>query len=192
MTPPTDSARSQNAESAAIAPRAVVLVGLRCTGKSTVGRELAQRLAWAFVDADDELARAVGQPAGDYLRTAGEPAFRAAEERVLVPLLASVRATVVATGGGAPTIPAVRAALAAEDLCCVWLQADPAVLVRRLASGEASRPALTDRDPAAEIAQLWREREPHYAAVARFSLDTSAAEPKATVAAIVDAVLASE
>ena len=169
-------------------PRAIVLVGLRCTGKSTVGRELATALGWGFVDSDAELARSVGMSAGDYLAQHGEPAFRAAEERALLPLFGSANRTVVATGGGAVMIPAVREALAAPGLCCVWLRADPAVLLRRLAAGGASRPALTDRDPAAEVAQLLREREPHYAAVAQISLDTTTTDPRSTATAIVAAL----
>lgn len=171
-------------------PSTVVLVGLRGAGKTTIGRAVADDLGLPFCDADDALAAAVGRPAGEWLAEVGEAAFREREEAVLVPLLRAAGAAVIATGGGAITIPAVRAALAADRLFPVWLTAPTAVLVARLAAAAArgvQRPALTGLDAAAECDLLRSRRDPLYAAVARLTVDTSAADPATCVAAIVRA-----
>ncbi|MCR9247059.1 MAG: shikimate kinase [bacterium] len=170
---------------------AIVLIGLRAVGKTTVGRALAAATGREFVDADELLAEQVGEPAGDFLARVGEAEFRRVEEAILLPLLAAPGDRVVATGGGAVTIPAVRAALqpgAAEaPLFVVWLRAEREVALARLAADGARRPALTELDPAAEFDRLAAEREPYYALAARFVIDSSAAAPATVAAAIVQA-----
>src|SRR5262249_10026393 len=105
------------------AVRAVVLVGPRAAGKSTVGRLLAERLGFRFADGDDLLAVAAGRPAGEYLAAAGEPAFRRLEAQVTVAALAAADAAVVALGGGAVTIDAVREALRRPELFVAFVHA---------------------------------------------------------------------
>lgn len=168
-------------------PRVIALIGLRCVGKTTIGRALAVRLGWQFADGDALLSAAVGKPAGEWLVEVGEEEFRRREAAVMLPLLASARDTVIATGGGAVTIPAVRQALGTTAVFPVWLMADTDVLVRRSAAAAVVRPALTPLLPGAEWDELRRRREPLYAALARFSIDTSATSVAACVAAIVAA-----
>ena len=71
-------------------------------GGTTAGKLLAERLGWAFVDADAEIERAAGKRVGRIFDEDGEPAFRLLEERVLEDLLLRID-TVIALGGGAVT-----------------------------------------------------------------------------------------
>src|SRR5690606_28472033 len=120
----------------------VALPGPRAVGKSTLGRALAARLGWRFVDTDDEVGTRVGCPAGAFLAARGEAAFRAVEAEVAVAALAPGPRAVVALGGGAVTLAAVRAALRRPGVVAVELRAPIEVLVERQARDP--RPKLTD------------------------------------------------
>jgi shikimate kinase len=115
---------------------AVVLCGFMATGKTTVGRLLADRLGVEFTDADEVIAARFGMPVGDIFAAHGEAAFRAAERDVCREL--AERGGVVAVGGGAVVDPADRAALARRGTL-VCLEADEATLAGRLA-GATGRP----------------------------------------------------
>lgn len=167
--------------------RAIVLVGLRGVGKTTIGRALTDILGWSFVDSDEALAVLVGKPAGDWLTEVGEAAFREREEAVLLPLLASARDTVIATGGGVVTIKAVRQSLVHGDLFPVWLDAPTPVLIERSKRAPGSRPPLTELLPGAEWEHLRELRKPFYAEVSSLVIDTSLAEPATCAQAIVQA-----
>jgi len=153
--------------------RNVVLIGMRASGKTTIGRALAARLELPFLDLDDEVARLSGCSAEALLAGQGEPAFRAVEARALA--AAAARAGhVIATGGGAVLHGPGFAALAATGTV-VWLTAEPQTLVARAASG--SRAPLSARPPAEEVAQLLTEREPLYRSAAHFVVRTDAGDP---------------
>ncbi|MBK7874800.1 MAG: shikimate kinase [Planctomycetes bacterium] len=164
--------------------RHVALVGLRCSGKSSVGRELAQLLHAPFVDLDDELTRVANSTAGsarfasagDVLAQWGETTFRSLESQVLREVLEAREGRVLATGGGAVLAPANRAQLALRARC-IWLRAGPAELARRLRADPTPRPSLTGRDPGDELVELARARGPLYAEVADWTLETAAHTP---------------
>ncbi len=169
--------------------RTIALVGLRASGKSTVGRELAARLGWPFVDGDERLGAVAGRPAGHCLAEWGEAVFRDLEEAIVLAELASPGPRVLATGGGAVTRSAVRAALREATCATVWLQVAEATLVARLQADPTPRPALTAApDVAAEVALLAARRRPLYAAVARLTM--AAMAPAAEVAAAILTALA--
>ena len=166
--------------------RAVVLVGPRASGKSTVGRALAERLGWPLVDGDEELAKQVGEPAGAYLRRVGEARFREVEESVSVALLEAARPRVVSLGGGAILSARLREMLGLKDLWTVFLSAPATELLRRMQSSSVDRPPLTAAEPEAEVRDLLVARLPLYREVANASFDTgeaSAAEVVDTIAA---------
>lgn len=79
--------------------RNIVLIGMPGSGKSTVGKALAERLGRTFVDTDEVFAEREGMLAGTYIEKYGEPAFRDAESRV-VKDFAKEKSLVIATGGG--------------------------------------------------------------------------------------------
>ena len=120
-------------------PQNIVITGFMGTGKTTVGRLLAQRLGRRFVDMDVLLAERFGKPIAAIFAEEGEEAFRAAEAE-LCAALAAEQALVIGTGGGALLNEASRAALAASGVL-VCLTAEEDEILRRLAAA-ADRPLL--------------------------------------------------
>jgi 3-dehydroquinate synthetase/shikimate kinase len=127
-------------------------------GKTTIGREVAERLGRMFVDADEEIERRTGSTISE-LFEAGEPRFRIVEEEVAADLLRGEPA-VVALGGGALLSEATRAALA-ERAVSVLIDVDPATAWER--SRDSSRPLAQDE---ARFHTLYEERRPVYEEVA--------------------------
>ncbi len=138
----------------------IVLVGLSGSGKSTVGRILAERLGWTFAGTDEEIARLHESTVGDVFTQLGEPRFREQEARLL-DRMAGQPTTVVATGGGVLTTPRGRQA-AARGLV-VWLRISPGEAHRRLGAGPGieHRPLLA-RDTLARLKSLLAARSHLY------------------------------
>ena len=169
-------------------PRAVVLVGPRASGKTTIGRALAGQLGWPLIDADQQLAAAVGESAGEHLRRVGEPGFRKAEEQVTVPLLDAADQQVLALGGGAVLSPMVRDRLLQADLWTAFLFAPPDQLVARIRASAVTRPPLTSLTLDAEVRSLFAARLPHYREVADATFDTAGQTAEEVADAIAAAV----
>ena len=151
----------------------VLLIGLRASGKSTLGAALAAQFEARFVDLDDRTARELGAAtAGDALRNAGEHAFRSAESRALA-AACDEPPQVIALGGGTPTAPGAAAfiGLLRQEGRAVVVYLDPplATLKARLQAEEGNRPSLTGRGVVAEIEEIARGRRPLYAALADFA-----------------------
>ncbi len=152
-----ESARSVETLRERLGARSVVLVGMPGSGKTSVGRRLAQRLELSFVDADTEIEKAADMPIADIFTQHGEPYFRAGEAKVIARILES-GPRVVATGGGAFMNPDTRAKVRAQGIS-VWLKADYAVLLRRI-KRKNDRPLFMNGDPEATLKRLLTEREP--------------------------------
>ena len=167
--------------------RGLALVGLRGTGKSTVGRILAQRLDRPFFDADVELERVAGRSIRAIFAEEGEPVFRDLESHVLAELTAR-RGAVLATGGGV-VLREPNRRLLRDFGFVVWLAADLAALASRLQAsprGLADRPALTPAGTLAELADTLRVRAPLYREVADAIVETD----RRTAPEVADAILA--
>jgi shikimate kinase len=148
----------------------VVLVGFMGCGKSSVGRALAERLGWGFLDTDLLVEEALGKPVREIFAAEGEAAFRAAEAEV-VRRAAAARGMVIATGGGALNDPESRSALRAGGVL-IWLCARPEAILARVGPAE-DRPLLAGAaDPLAAVEDLLARRTPLYAQ-ADYTLDTS-------------------
>jgi shikimate kinase len=145
---------------AALGARAVVLVGMMGSGKSSIGRRLATRLGIAFVDADSEIEQAAGMTIAEIFERHGEPYFRAGEARVIARLL-DQGPQVLATGGGAFMNPDTRAAIRRKGVS-IWLKAELDVLMKRI-KRRGDRPLLKTDDPAATLTALIEQRYPIYA-----------------------------
>jgi shikimate kinase len=187
MKPPDDAAEPEPGKtpespgpspSPSPIPSVVVLLGLPGAGKSTVGRILAQRLGYQFIDLDEEIAKTAGTTIAEIFHSKGEEAFRLLE-RQLTYGLSSVRRSVLAPGGGWIANPGVREALAADALL-VWLRVSPEEAVRRVATSGVARPLLAGPDPLAAIRALGAARNPQYAAADR-TVDVDGRSPDAIV-----------
>lgn len=146
---------------AALGARSIVLVGMPGSGKSSVGRRLAQRLGSDFVDADSKIEEAAnGMSIADIFAKHGEPEFRALEARVIARLLESGQ-SVIATGGGAFMNAETRRKVG-EHAVSVWLSAEISLLLERV-KRKSNRPLLRVDDPEAALRKLLSEREADYA-----------------------------
>ena len=138
----------------------VVLVGFMGAGKTSVGRSLARRLGWRFVDVDTVVAERSGRGIDEIFRTDGEGAFRLLEAAAATDALREAH-VVVATGGG---WAAREGALESLPSGCVsvWLGVGAEEAVRR-AEGDASvRPLLAVEDPLENASRLLSGRRPFY------------------------------
>jgi shikimate kinase len=149
---------------ARLGARAIALIGMPGSGKSSIGRRLAPRLGLAFVDADAKIEEAAGgMTVADIFERHGEAEFRALEARVIARLLDAGPA-VIATGGGALTHAGTRS-LIHQGAVCVWLKAEISVLLRRVRR-KSDRPLLKVADPEERLKELLAQREPLYAEAA--------------------------
>ncbi len=167
--------------------RGLALVGYRGTGKSTVGRILAERLGRPFADADNEIEAQAGRSIRSIFEEDGEPAFRERESRVLATLTTRLRGGVLATGGGAVLAEANRRLIRGFGFVA-WLAADPETLARRLSAsgaGVAERPPLTAAGTLGEIAGVLAARVALYREVADAAIVTDGLSPDR----VADAVL---
>ncbi|HEY8075742.1 MAG TPA: 3-dehydroquinate synthase, partial [Labilithrix sp.] len=138
--------------------RPVVLSGFMATGKSTVGKLVAERLGVPFVDTDAVLASQTGKTVGELFASEGEARFREREAALVLPMLASGKPQVIAFGGGTVTVGAVRHA-ALEAGTVVTLTAPPEAILARVSS-LAERPNLASGSPvdrARDLLTLRRE-----------------------------------
>lgn len=139
--------------------RNLALIGFMGTGKSSVGRQVAEALQFAFVDTDALIEERTGRTISDIFERDGEPAFREWEHRV-VEELAEGENTVIATGGGLPVNPANLESLKTHALV-VWLWTSAETIYQRVRA-HSHRPLLNGPDPLQKIQQLLVLREPYY------------------------------
>ncbi len=139
----------------------ILLVGLMGSGKTSVGKRLAQRLALPFIDGDMEIEKAAGLSLVDVLKCFGAEEYRAGEARVMKRLL-SGGSCVLASGGGSFVCEQTRR-LAKERAITVWLKADVDVLCNRTA-GRQHRPFLNGDDEKLrdKISNYINEEYPYY------------------------------
>jgi shikimate kinase/3-dehydroquinate synthase len=139
---------------------AIVCIGFMGAGKSTTAVSAASILGGDAIDVDRVLEQRLGKPIERIFSEDGEGAFRAAEERITLELLAAPGRPVLSLGGGAIGSAAVREALKREHLV-IWVDVDLETAWARCAGGK--RPLAQDRDG---FARLYAAREPLYAALA--------------------------
>lgn len=163
----------------------IALVGFRATGKSLIGRGLAELLGWGFVDMDDRLVESFGESIQEWVARAGWDAFREEESRLLATLGEEDR-LVVATGGGVVLRRENRAVLG-DRFYVVWLRAEKNTIQMRLSLDPRTagyRPPLTGLSREAEIEAMLTERRPLYEAVADLVQDTDERSPREIVSSI--------
>lgn len=161
----------------------IVLVGMMASGKSTVGRLLAETLGRPFIDTDEAIVAAAGRPVPQIFADEGETGFRAREAAVIAEVAAHDD-YVIATGGGAVLDPANREALRRSGHL-FWLDVPPADLYERAkAQGLAERPLLAGNDPLGVLTARTNERAGAYAAAAHDRINAGGRTPSDVVAEI--------
>ncbi|MFN7997692.1 MAG: shikimate kinase [Bryobacteraceae bacterium] len=159
----------------------IYLVGFMAAGKTTIGRLLADRLGWHFVDLDDDIEAAEGTTIARIFETRGEEEFRRAEHaamRARIKAIECGRPTVVALGGGAFVQPENYALLENNGIT-VWLDC-PFEMVCRRVEQSSHRPLA--RDPE-QFEHLYQSRQEAYSrADYRIAIDSD--DPAAAVDAV--------
>ena len=147
------------------------LIGMMASGKTTVGRQVAQRLGWGYLDSDDQVEARTGRTVKQIFEEDGEAAFRAEERAALEAAIADGRSVVVGVAGGAVLDPANRELLRRTGGTVAWLRAEPETLIERIRkSGQGHRPLLRD-DPEGTLRRLDAERRPLYQELADVIVD---------------------
>ena len=158
------------------------------TGKSTVGRRLAHKLGWEFLDTDDEINRVTGQTVRQIFESEGEEVFRQLEHEALVSALQHSSPHIIAGAGGV-ILRADNRELLQTAKHVVWLNAPLHVLVERIGhravKGDGHRP-LIDGDPAARLEELYAERESLYRGVSSVEIDVEGLQ----IHEVIDQILA--
>ena len=164
------------------APRPLlVLVGLMGVGKTTVGREVADRLGWAFVDNDELFERRTGTTAAAYAAEHGDAAMHEVEWTLLHEAVDRLEPTVLAVPGSVVDAPA----LDLDEAFVVWLRVDPEVVAGRVGAGD-HRPLLGE-EPGEVLARQLAERAGRYGDLADLVVEATGRAPAEAAERIVDA-----
>ena len=167
----------------------IALIGMRGSGKSVVGRELAILLGGTCVDTDELVVAQAGKSIAAVFHDEGETGFRNREYEAIKKIVGTPPA-VISVGGGAILDPRNIAALR-EVAKVVWLTATPDVLASRVSSDPTtpeSRPRLTDQSQPEEIKKLLSIRSPFYERAADVVVDTVHQTPKQIAQTILDRI----
>jgi len=152
----------------------IALTGFMGSGKTSVGRLVADALGCPFLDLDDIIVKKAGRSIPEIFRADGEKVFRRLEKDALEKTVAKYaeNTAVLALGGGTVTVPgAVK--LLQEKTLCIYLEADIDTLIARLQGQTEGRP-LADENMAARLAQ----REPLYREAAHVTIETAGLTPE--------------
>ena len=160
----------------------LVLIGYRGSGKTTVGRRLADRLKMRFVDTDDLIEERQGNPVSDIVKSHGWGHFRKLE-RNTIEEISKEDHLIIAPGGGAvldtDNVKALR-----ENGFIIWLKADKQTLLKRMNQDPGTntrRPTLTGKGTSEELKEVMSLREPIYKRVSEIQIDTSTLGVEAVV-----------
>ena len=140
-------------------PRHIVLVGLPGSGKSTVGKLVAEALGASLIDIDGLLVREMGMPILQIFGMLGEPRFREMEREAVKAAQARDPCVIVPGGGWAAQPGQLEAAK--QNSLVIYLKCQAGTAAKRSEQGEA-RPLLAGVDPVHKMKLLLEEREPFY------------------------------
>lgn len=156
-----------------------------CSGKSTLGRAVAEITGVPFVDLDQAVERRAGMSVREFFETQGEEAFRRLERQLLGEMCQSGEAVIVACGGGLPCQPGAMDEMRRHGLT-VWLRPSADRLIDRLMDGRDKRPLLagirTREEMRAFATDMLAKRTPYYAQ-AQAEFDSSLLETEEEIAA---------
>ncbi len=152
----------------------IVLIGFRGTGKSTVGKLLANRLKRDFVDTDEYIEKTTGKTIKDIFEEEGEEGFRKTEIEAIVKL-SKMKNKIIAAGGGAVLRDENVKSLKSNGFL-ILLEATPEIIHDRIMQDKKTtqqRPSLTNKNSFDEIKHLIDKRQPLYESAANYTINTS-------------------
>jgi XRE family aerobic/anaerobic benzoate catabolism transcriptional regulator len=167
----------------------IALIGLRGAGKSTLGKLLAKKIGWSFVELNKEIEAQNGLSVAEIIALYGQEGFRRMEQAALTALLARKELMVLATGGGIVSEP-LTFDLILSSFYTIWLKAEPEEHMARVRRQGDLRPMADDRSAMAELRNILLSREPLYARAssvvdtAGLSVDAAAARLNEAVAPV--------
>ncbi len=164
----------------------IALIGLRGAGKSTLGKMLAKKIGWNFVELNKEIEAQNGLSVAEIIALYGQEGFRRMEQAALTQLLARKELTVLATGGGIVSEP-LTFDLILSSFYTIWLKAEPEEHMARVRKQGDLRPMADDRSAMAELRTILKSREPLYARASAV-VDTAGLTVDAAAARLIDAV----
>ena len=162
------------------------LIGLRGAGKSTLGKMLAKKIGWNFVELNKEIEAQNGLSVAEIIALYGQEGFRRMEQAALGQLLARKELMVLATGGGIVSEP-LTFDLILSSFYTIWLKAEPEEHMARVRRQGDLRPMADDRSAMAELRTILLSREPLYARASAV-VDTAGLTVDAAAARLIDAV----
>jgi XRE family transcriptional regulator, aerobic/anaerobic benzoate catabolism transcriptional regulator len=140
----------------------IALIGLRGAGKSTLGKMLAKKIGWSFVELNKEIEAQNGLSVAEIIALYGQEGFRRMEQAALTQLLGRNELMVLATGGGIVSEP-LTFDLVLSSFYTIWVKADPEEHMARVRRQGDLRPMADDRSAMAELRNILLSREPLYA-----------------------------
>ena len=180
------SGHVQGASAQRMAFAGIALIGLRGAGKSTLGKMLAKKIGWRFVELNKEIEAQNGLSVAEIIALYGQEGFRRMEQAALGQLLARRELMVLATGGGIVSEP-LTFDLILSSFYTIWLKAEPEEHMARVRRQGDLRPMADDRSAMAELRNILLSREPLYARAAAV-VDTAGLSVNEAAARLIDAV----
>jgi XRE family aerobic/anaerobic benzoate catabolism transcriptional regulator len=164
----------------------VALIGLRGAGKSTLGRIVAERLGWSFVELNRKIEEQNGLKIAEILALYGQEGYRRLEQTALRRLIEQPGPMVLATGGGIVAEP-LTFDLVLSSFFTIWLKAKPEEHMRRVREQGDLRPMGDDRSAMRELRAILVSREPLYAR-ARVVVDTAGVNVETAAKRLMNAI----
>ena len=149
----------------------IALIGLRGSGKSTLGKMLSNKLAVPFIELDREIEKTSGMSLGEMFEMFGQPTFRRFEREALDVVIEKHRRFVLATGGSLVTEPGTFERLLTSCMT-IWVRAKPDEHMNRVIEQGDLRPMADNKRAMVDLVSILKSREPLYAK-ADFVLDTA-------------------
>ncbi|MDP6043404.1 MAG: shikimate kinase [Dehalococcoidales bacterium] len=168
----------------------IALIGFMGTGKTVVGRVLAEKLGKKFVELDNLIVRKAGKIIPEIFQQDGEMAFRELEIGAAREI--SGKKNVVIAGGGGVVLNKINIDRLRKECLMVYLTASPEVILKRTSTDRNDRPLLATADQESTIRELLEFRRPFYRRAADITIDTSVLDIKAVVGQIIETMKETE
>jgi shikimate kinase len=166
----------------------IVLIGYRCSGKTSVGKIIADRTGMDFYDTDELIEKSTGRSIKEIVEKDGWDRFREIEQDVIRDA-SGLRGAVLATGGGVVMFEENMANLKKNGYV-IWLEGNVEILMKRMTLDREAdnRPSLTGFDPVAEIRKVMEIRDPLYRKVSDMVINTDSLSLNEVADRIIEAV----